>query len=300
MKQYRLISDNFSPLGKALRAEFDSKFADPKAARSDRFVWDFWNVPGQYTHLRTPAEPYFTARVFGKFLQGLGQWARATLGCSAITPPWLSYYVEGCEQRLHSDVPHGPWAFVYSLSPRVRRFTGGETLLLRPETLDYWRNFADADDREINSFVERIEPRFNRLVVFDPRIPHGVTRVGGTMDPREARLVLHGWFTDPRPYIDGSLSARQAAPTLDEAVGRFSELMGQMGVWHGILSLRIEVAAGGQTRGARILADTLVAVQGDSAHVARIRRLALATFGALRFPKSTRASMITLPLLFRV
>lgn len=299
MKHYRLITDNFSRLGKTLRAEFDTKFADPKTTRPDRFVWDFWNVPGQYTHLRTPAEHFFSARAYSQFLRDLGDWARANLGCSAITPPWLSYYVEGCEQRLHSDVPHGPWAFVYSLSPRTRKFTGGETLLLRPQTLDYWRSFADSTDRELNSFVERIAPRFNRLVVFDPRIPHGVTRVAGTMDPREARLVLHGWFTDPRPCIDGALSARQVAPVLDDAVGSFSAAIAALGVWHGILSLRIIVGPGGATAGVRILADTLVAVQGDPGEAARIRRLAVRTFGTLLFPRAARGSSITLPLLFR-
>jgi hypothetical protein len=299
MKQYRLIADNFSTLGKGLRAEFDAKFADPKATRSDRFVWDFWNVPGQYTHLRTPADHFFSRKIYGKFLSELGEWARLNLGCSAITPPWLSYYVEGCEQRLHSDVPHGPWAFVYSLSPRVRKFSGGETMLLRPSTLDYWRNFADSSDRELNSFVERIEPRFNRLVVFDPRIPHGVTRVGGTMDPRAARLVLHGWFTDPRPCISGALSARQVAPPLDEAVQLFMAAISDLGVWHGILSLRLAVDRGGKVRGVKILADTLVAVDGDSGNGAQLRRLALRALGGVKFPRTTGASSITLPLLFR-
>ncbi|MGZ3651097.1 MAG: 2OG-Fe(II) oxygenase [Bdellovibrionota bacterium] len=299
MKQYRLIEDSFSPLSAALRAEFDSKFADPKATRSDRFVWDFWNVPGQYTHLRTPAEHFFSRKNYGAFLRQLGDWARLNLGCSAITPPWLSYYVEGCEQNLHSDVPHGPWAFVYSLSPRKRVFQGGETLLLRPETLDYWRNFASAQDRELNSFVERIEPRFNRLVVFDPRIPHGVTRVSGTMDPREARLVMHGWFTDPRPCVQGALSARQAAPVLDEAVGSLADSISSLGIWHGILSLRLAVSKSGGVSGVKILADTLVPVSGDPAHSALIRRNALAALNGLRFPRAKGASAITLPLLFR-
>lgn len=299
MKQYCLVQDDFSAAGRALRAEFDAKFADPKAARSDRFVWDYWHVPEQYTHLRTPAEHFFSRRAYGRFLRELGDWARTRLGCNAITPPWLSYYVEGCEQKLHSDVPHGPWAFVYSLTPRRRRFAGGETLLLRPETLDYWKNFADARDRELASFVERIEPRFDRLVVFDPRIPHGVTRVTGTQDPREARLVLHGWFTDPRPCLDGMLTARQAAPALDEAVGVFMESIASLGVWHGILSLRLEVAPGGSVTRLFLLADTLVPVAGDSADGARVRSLCLRAFRGLRFPRAKGKTAITLPLLFR-
>ena len=47
-------------------------------------------------------------------------------------------------------------------------------------------------------------PRFNQLLVFDPRLPHGVRPVEGTRDPRAARLVLHGWFTQPAPFFQGT------------------------------------------------------------------------------------------------
>jgi Rps23 Pro-64 3,4-dihydroxylase Tpa1-like proline 4-hydroxylase len=44
------------------------------------------------------------------------------------------------------------------------------------------------------NLLELVPPLFNRLTVFDPRVPHGVPVVEGTRDPREGRLVLHGWF----------------------------------------------------------------------------------------------------------
>ena len=28
-------------------------------------------------------------------------------------------------------------------------------------------------------------------------------QVSGTMDPREGRIVLHGWFTSPSPFFSG-------------------------------------------------------------------------------------------------
>ena len=213
--------------------------------------------------------------------------------------PWLSYYIEGCEQKLHSDVPHGPWAFVFSLTPRKRVFRGGETLLVRPQVLDYWRNFASAPDRELDSFVDRIEPRFNRLVVFDPRIPHGVTRVEGTMDPRESRLVIHGWFTEPRPCLEGPLSAKRVAPILDGAVERLVEQISAMGAWHGVLSLRLRVSQAGEVCEGKVLVNSLVPLEGDPAEGARIPRLALRAFTSLRFPKAGGDTKITLPLLFR-
>lgn len=297
MKQYLWVEDNFSRFAKPLRAAFDGRFADPKQARSDRFVWDFWNVPDQYTLLRTPADHFFPRAAYAKFLGELGQWASATLGCTAITPPWLSYYVEGCEQKLHSDVPHGPWAFVYSLSPPRRKFRGGETLLLKPGVLDYWSGFSEAQDRELNSFVERIEPRFNRLVVFDPRIPHGVTRVEGTMDPREARLVMHGWFTDPKPCLEGALTARQVAPLLNHSVSQIQERL--EGRWHGVMSLRISVGAAGKVSGVKVLADTLRPMDADASLAGPFRAYVVKNLRALRFPKARGATKITLPLLFR-
>ena len=297
MKQYLWVEDKFSTSAKPLRAAFESRFADPKQASSARFVWDFWHVPDQYTLVRTPADHFFLKKAYTGFLRDLGLWGARTLGCAAITPPWLSYYVEGCEQKLHSDVPHGPWAFVFSLSPERKAFRGGETLLLKPSVLDYWRGFSDAKDRELNSFVDKIAPRFNRLVVFDPRIPHGVTRVEGTMDPREARLVLHGWFTDPKPYLEGALSARQAAPALDAAVSAAVEAL--EGRWHGVLSLRLSVSAAGKVLEVKGLADTLVRVDGGEAGSGKFRIALLRALREIRFPKAKAGTRITLPLLFR-
>lgn len=299
MKRFLKIENNFSRHAPALRAAFDKRFHDPKETRSDRFVWDFWHVPDQYTLARTPADAFFPRATYQAFLQELGAWGRENLGCTAITPPWLSYYIEGCEQKLHSDVPHGPWAFVFSLSPRKPLFRGGETLLLRPETLDYWPQFSSQEDRELHSFVEQIPSRFNRLLVFDPRLPHGVNRVSGTMDPREARLVMHGWFTDPKPCLVGPLTAKQVAPVLDEAVELCSKTWEQMGIWHGVMSLRLHVKANGAVSECRALANTLVPMESTSASAAQIFGIAKKAFLGLRFPKAKSATAITLPMLFR-
>ena len=37
----------------ALRGVFDQRFADPRAIRPERFLWDYWHVPDQYTLVRT-------------------------------------------------------------------------------------------------------------------------------------------------------------------------------------------------------------------------------------------------------
>ena len=216
-KHVRVV-DGFLPPGpgppgsaRGLRAVFDAHHDDPRRTHEYRFVWDYWHVPDQYTLLRTPAADYFPARDFAALERRLRAFARDELGCSGLTPVWLSCYVEGMRQELHADVPHGPWAFVLSLTNwDERAWTGGETLILKPETLDYWSSF-DADAVvERASLVELVPPRFNRLLVFDPRLPHGVPVVEGTRDPKHGRLVLHGWFNDPEPRLRGALADRAA------------------------------------------------------------------------------------------
>ena len=126
MSRSAIIVDRFAPEVRALRAVFDARFAEPRTARADRFVWDYWHVPDQYTALRTPAWTYFPRSLYAAFHNRLVAWGRAHLGCHDISPPWLSLYVEGCRQELHGDLPHGPWAFVVSLTRwRGRRCQGG-------------------------------------------------------------------------------------------------------------------------------------------------------------------------------
>jgi hypothetical protein len=76
---------------------------------------------------------------------------------------------------------------------------------MQPAVLDYWRDFDSGRGLEYDDLFSTIEPLFNRLTVFDARLPHGVRRVEGERDPRGARLVLHGWFTEPEPFFDGGL-----------------------------------------------------------------------------------------------
>lgn len=66
--------------------------------------------------MRTPAEDYFGPEGFAELLEALTKFGQEKLGCTAISPPWLSVYVDGCEQRYHTDSWHGPWAFVLSLT----------------------------------------------------------------------------------------------------------------------------------------------------------------------------------------
>lgn len=262
--------ENFYPRAKDLREQFDRRFANPLHTHADRFVWDFWHVPGEYTTLRTPAFQYFSKNLYQNFHRHLVRWGRETLGCHDISPPWLSCYIEGCRQEAHQDLPHGPLAFVFSLTPwRNRKFSGGETFIKKPRT--------------------QIEPLFNRLTIFNPALVHGVRQVRGTMDPRDGRLVIHGWFVNPRPFWVGPLSIAQVSEGLDGAFSNL-HLSKRAAVMHGLASYRIWIQPSGKVREIKTLVSTL-SVPNFETHFADQLKKAV-------FPNSRARTILTLPVTF--
>ena len=292
------VKPNFYKDYQKLRKEFENYFENPKSTHQKRFVWDFWYDEDQYHLIRTPAFYYFQKKVYQHFHSHLVQWGRENLGCHDISPPWLSYYVDGCYQNLHSDVPHGPWAFVYSLTPNKKEFRGGETLILKPKTLNYWADFNETKEYEYNSFVDRIPSMMNQLILFDPRFPHGVSEVKGTRDPLKSRLVIHGWFVNPRPYVVGGLSTAQVQKALDPAFGILMQILSQVEALNGAVSLRLKVNSKGEVLNYKLLTNTLISQKNDSTDIYLLRELKK-IFSYLIFPKSKSESLITIPLLFK-
>lgn len=298
-----LIVDGFCSKARQLRQRFEDVMADPEAPRSaDRFSWDWWHVPGRYTHLRTPAARFFSPELLDNFRSELQDWGRRELGCGEVSPIWLSLYVDGCEQNWHADHPHGPWAFVYSLTPKTAAFRGGETQLLRPEVLSRW-SFAAQGEFHADAIVEKISPKFSRLITFDPRIPHGVSRVEGTRDPLLGRLVLHGWFTPPKIHIDGALKPGQLRDFLKQLDGEvFKLLQDETLAWgsSGHAAFRIRILASGKVQSLEALADSLRAPTPDQELRDRksLKSAMKHLASRVRFPACSRASTLTLPLNF--
>lgn len=278
---------------------FDERFEDPRRASSDRFVWDYWHVPGQYTALRTPAWTYFPPALYRRFHERLVAWGRENLGCHDVSPPWLSNYVEGCRQELHGDLPHGPWAFVFSLTNWKRRtFRGGETLMLRDEVLDYWHGFESTRSIEQGELIREIPPELNRLVVFDPRIPHGVRQVTGTHDPREGRLVIHGWFVQPRPFIQGPLSTKTLMSRIEGLTDQLGGWIGELPI-AGMVSLRFAVDRQGQACHVKVLSDTTrVPARDDKERTKLIRSICDHVAGWKGLGARRTLSRVTLPIVF--
>ena len=299
MRRSLLINDRFYAGAKHLRGVFDARFKDPLQTPPERFVWDYWHVPEQYTVLRTPAYHYFSPADYRAFAERLVWWGRRTLGCHDISPPWLSVYVHGCRQELHADLPHGPFAFVYSLTDWAhRKFTGGETLLVREPVLDYWEQFVSERSVNRGELIDRVEPVFNRLTVFDPRIPHGVQQVEGTHDPRAGRLVIHGWFVQPRPFVEGPLATRELSGKLVAFNREIETLLADAPPLAGVLSLRFAVTSAGAVKNVKLLCDMTRTPEANESARRRAVASVVLNVKKLRFGKQRDASSVTLPLVF--
>jgi hypothetical protein len=167
-----------------------------------------------------------------------------------------------------------------------------------------------------------VAPDFNRLTVFDARFPHGVRVVEGVSDPRAARLVLHGWFLDPRPFFEGGLDEEAATDALNAALdplyAELAELAPVRGHSRalrracadacacaqaaGVLTVLLRVRGrDGALEGLEALSDTLVPHPGCGDPAEARREVLCAVRRHLQtavFPTAASDTRITLPFIF--
>src|SRR4051794_18902917 len=188
----------------SMRQDIDAHFDHPdRHAAATHQVWNYWHVPGSYTYLRTTPEKVIEHAKVEAFVAALRDWAGRTLGLAGVTWPYLSLYVPGCVQGLHNDSTNGRLGYVYSLTRDDRQTIGGQTMLVQDR--DLFRSNLERAAAGVGLF-DLVEPRFNRLTLFDDRIPHAVQRVDGSMDPVEGRFVLHGHISEAGVVAQGALS----------------------------------------------------------------------------------------------
>jgi len=317
--------DSFYEHAEELYSSYQNNHAYAKKANSERFCWDYWHVENQYTQLRTPAKEYYYEgetlnEFYVKFEEELLKYARENLALSNFTPIWMSCYVDGMGQELHADVPHGPLAFVFSLTKNFddlddksspssgRYFRGGETTILRPERANYWQSFDPTQIVERTQLFEEIEPKFNRLIIFDPRLPHGVREVKGTKDVSKGRLVLNGWFNEPAISCQGGLTIEDVGKVLDAKLDLLYEELETLPAMIGFAALRMEIEAEtGTVHSISWGADTVAPAISlrDPNEVTETRDMVLATIAGMMsecvFPSSPikgRKSSICVPFVF--
>jgi len=291
------VVDAFFGEARALRAAYEGRFGERVPPfDAARFAWEYWHVPGQFAQHRAPARAVFPPALMGRFEARLLAWGARTLGLPVLGgPPWVSFVLHGDYQGIHRDTPNGVFAFTFGLSrPGRPRFAGGETLLARPELLDYWRRGrgtrAETSDEPL---FEAIPSLYNRLVVFDARIPHAVRAVEGPRDPRDGRVAIQGWLAPDGAVTTGALAKDEATAALRVVLKRVARR--PLADAAGLLSVRLEVAASGAVKRARELGSTLVATGGDDAAPARAGRAVLEALARARLPSARGPSTLVLP-----
>mmetsp|Transcript_5220 Transcript_5220/g.5752 ORF Transcript_5220/g.5752 Transcript_5220/m.5752 type:complete len:442 (+) Transcript_5220:114-1439(+) len=306
-----LSTSSISSIATALRQSYDDHFLDPRQPNANRFVWDPWyvnvgdrtkaddveagkeqeisclTIDGekeavakqiQYSLKRMQTSTFFTENEYANLIDSLTALGR-TIGLTAITPPWISLYLEHDRQNFHTDSKQGQMAFVLSLC-HEGDFEGGETMILQPQILDYWKGFDGSNGLELDSIVRFVPPTpLGRCIAFDPRIPHGVNPVRGTLDPRKGRVVVHGWFNEPEvcwfgPWCDDDddnnnyyhsnedgehPSIQLANKILEDAFGPLLQTLGNgdIGRVMGYLAVRLEIDEDGDVLDVSAVCDTM-------------------------------------------
>eukprot|EP00586_Coscinodiscus_wailesii_P001339 CAMPEP_0172488790 /NCGR_PEP_ID=MMETSP1066-20121228/18521_1 /TAXON_ID=671091 /ORGANISM="Coscinodiscus wailesii, Strain CCMP2513" /LENGTH=428 /DNA_ID=CAMNT_0013256247 /DNA_START=168 /DNA_END=1454 /DNA_ORIENTATION=+ len=299
-----LSTMSLSPIAKKLRGAYDNHFRDPRQPNGDRFAWDPWFVSAgdgrrtqgeeedddvdllapqqnkidgeedalsnqvQYSLKRIQTSLFFPEKHYNHLVDDLVSLANS-IGLTAISPPWTSMYTDGDMQNFHTDATHGPMAFVLSLS-KDGDFRGGETMIMKPEILDLWRNFETGRAMECGNIIRYIPPTpMGRCIAFDPRVPHGVSRMDGSNDPRKARVVVHGWFNEPETCWFGSWGDEDqrtdAAAYLDKVLQPLVETLGsgEIGRVVGYLAVRVEIDKDGCVDHVYAVCDTIQADMED-------------------------------------
>jgi hypothetical protein len=299
LRERLLIIDDFLPadLAEAMRLDIDNHFANPgHHAPATHQVWNYWFVPELYAYLRTQPEKVIDRGRMDDFQARLQAWSRETLGMGQVSWPYLSLYVNGCRQGMHNDSANGRFAFVYSLTRDERATNGGETIVFH-ESHPFLSHLNRPGAGR--GFYDLVAPKFNRLVVFDDRLPHGVERVEGSMDPHEGRFVMHGHISEAGPVVVGALSAEAVLGPVVAAIEAFTRnAPTKLEDYHGPLILSLSVAPDGALVGARAMVDRVIHVAGPSPIWTAIVGGLLTRLSALRFPAADGPTQLILPLLF--
>jgi len=274
-----------------MRADIDAHFSNPSGhLPATHQIWNYWHVPGSYTYLRTTPEKVIALQKVEAFVTALRDWSARNLGLAGVTWPYLSLYVPGCVQGLHNDSTNGRLGFVYSLTRNERQTLGGETVLMQDR--DLFRTSLDQAAAGTDLF-DLVAPRFNRLTLFDDRIPHAVQRLDGSMDPLEGRFVLHGHISEAAAVTQGALAPEAIQAQVQSLA---EELRADAPGVHGPLVMCVEIGADGGVQRSRPILDRLAS--SADADIDAVRSAVAERIGALRFPAADAPTRANIPLIF--
>jgi 2OG-Fe(II) oxygenase superfamily len=291
-----LVIDDFMPSTVALdmRNAAEAHLGNPyRHSLSTHMDWDYWHVPGLYTYLRTQPAKVLGAQLAGMFHERLSGWTAERLGLLPNRDCYLSLYVSGCRQSQHNDAANGRFGYVYSLTKNERRTTGGETLIWNEENYFETRMHRPSWG---SAFFQAVEPRFNRLLVFDDRMPHSVQLVEGNMDPLEGRLVIHGHIREAGPLVSGPLPREALLTAAEQLASAYSTDLGSAArTYHGPATVRFTVQSDGSVAGASLILDRVRRLGGRGPSVDEMLAGLVARVAHLEFEPSSAETTIILP-----
>jgi hypothetical protein len=117
------------------------------------------------------------------------------------------------------------------------------------------------------------------------------------MDPLQARLVIHGWFTQPKTYTNGYLPSKSTEKILNQAFSRVEDCLAAHPALQGTVSLNLQVTTSGSVKKAQFLTNTLMTTEGETPQA--LHRELLKIYGSLQFASARGPTEITIPLIFR-
>jgi hypothetical protein len=262
------IVDNFYKDASVMRKKIDEHFTESMAKAlpfESRAIWNYWHIPQLYTYLR--ARPRFVmGETHRPFIIQLRQYAAKQFGLMIPSVPFLSMYINGCGQNIHNDARNGRIAYVFSLTKwQERHFSGGETLIYKLGDTHHHTYF---NPNAGSGFYNAVEPVFNRLVLFDDRMPHAVNPIMGTMNPHDARFVMHGHMEEPStvPYVEGGLMETDLTAAFIALRAEIAKIFISHG-HHGFITWDVQIEPSGITASTAIKHMQLMPLSKSSSEV---------------------------------
>jgi hypothetical protein len=281
-----------------LREAVLAHFARPHAAGPQHHIWNYWYVPDAYAYLRADPAAILPADGLRALVAQINLWAENRYGLRCAARPRLSMYVNGCFQNPHNDATNGRMGWVYSLSPdEPRPFRGGETLLFRIDTLNYWKSGAFREPRGPGQIYDSVPPSFNQLLAFDDRIVHAVAPIQGTMDPADARIVLHGHFHEAGVILYGALAPAAVEAVVKAGLEALEPQLPSLGDVSGLLTIRAHVSRHGEVVRLQTLFNGLGTTDSPTGRVpAHVYEELRGWAARLRFPRAESDSSVVIPI----
>jgi len=158
--------------------------------------------------------------------------------------------------------------------------------------------FMGETSAKLRQIFDLIEPEFGRLTVFDPRLPHGVNRVDGVQDPREARLVLHGWFTQPEPIVSKGLLVKSVQSQLADLIRTNALLFEGSENVTGVLSFELKVLPNGRISRVLVLTQNLQSRDGNTDYINSLIAKIAVVLKTWTFSRGAAGRFLIIPLVF--